>query len=434
MSSPVEYSVTPDLIGTTLRINARGNENGNQNFYQGTQTFNDLKNQSSFFNRYSNINKATEGLQELMKNGQAGVAQDGYNRYLQIFPPSTRNPILIPLKQVSGTPTYLTGNWAQSQRCTCTCTCTCPNQPSGTNYSLRNSNMSSRGSAPDRQIMRRIPKPNPSPVNQVYYTKAPQYNERNSDILNQIAQYERASYTSPEGPSLNQNAFTITDPDSNRVRVLTNASGEVDHLLSEIDSLKQENESLRKNLRNSMPRVENADAEETIRNSLVFDTPQDLQLIEEKLGGGENSLQFSLAYRASSDGDKAETFHKKCDDISNSLVVLKTKDGKRFGGYTKQSWGGDNEYKKDDEAFVFSIDKNQIYPVTEDQNAIWCYENCGPIFEGYQIDVGDNFLNGEPCKTGFAGIGYETTEDFELNDGDEKFVIEDMEVYEVKQK
>lgn len=459
MSAQGDYSVLPEIIGNTLQINATGLENGRKNIYQGNQTLYSLKKLSPFFDNHSTITEAASDIHNLMKQGQAGVAQQGYSRYLQVFPPTGQNPFLIPLHLYKGTPTLMATNPVQTQR------------TSGTYYNALPS--PSQTQMQKTQILRSAPPRTNYQVNPgTYYNAAPSPSQtqiqktqylRSSPRTNyQVAPAQtRTSYTSsntpasssvvyrsigPKSPGNDQILRTIVQQENAKNQVCTcdrsrknepfyaDAKDVVNHLVSEIDTLKQENESLRKSLRNSVPRVENADAEETLRHSLVLKTPEDLQLIEEKLGGGEDSLEYSLAYRATADGDKAETFHKKCDDIANSLVFIKTKDGKRFGGYTKQSWCGDNEYKKDDEAFVFSLDKNKVYPVTQEQNAIWTFENCGPIFEGYQIDVPDNFLNGQPSKTGFAGVGYETTEDFELNDGQEKFVIDEMEVYEVKQK
>ena len=171
-------------------------------------------------------------------------------------------------------------------------------------------------------------------------------------------------------------------------------------------------------------------AENVAKNSLVFDNTSDLKLIENKINKGE--LKYTLLFRASKDGDTAAVFHQKCNGLSNTLIIIKTLDGKKFGGYTTQSWEGNNIYKQDENAFVFSLDKQKCYSITEEKFAIWCFENCGPIFEGYQIDVEDNFLTTGVCQTGLEGVGFETTEDYELNDGKENFIISEMEVYKIE--
>ena len=72
------------------------------------------------------------------------------------------------------------------------------------------------------------------------------------------------------------------------------------------------------------------------------------------------NISLILLYKASRDGDKAKDFHSKCDNFKNTLILIKTKKGLRFGGFTCQKWDGNGD-KKDKNAFCFSIDKFKIY-------------------------------------------------------------------------
>ena len=203
------------------------------------------------------------------------------------------------------------------------------------------------------------------------------------------------------------------------------------NLIQKINTLENElgHVYTNKNDINNMPiNINSLFPEQVLKISNIFQNREDLQLIENKINKGP--LNYSLLFRATEDGDSAKIFHDKCDKALNTLIVIRTNDGKRFGGYTTQSWEGNNIYKKDEEAFVFSLNRNKIYPVNENKNAIWCFRNWGPIFEGYQIDIKDNFFN-QLNKTGLKGIGFKTEEDFELNDGQENFIINELEIYQV---
>lgn len=203
------------------------------------------------------------------------------------------------------------------------------------------------------------------------------------------------------------------------------------NLIQKINTLESElgHVYTNKNDINNMPiNINSLFPEQVLRISNIFQNREDLQLIENKINKGP--LNYALLFRATEDGDSAKIFHDKCDNALNTLIVIRTNEGKRFGGYTTQSWEGNNIYKKDEEAFVFSLNRNKIYPVNEDKNAIWCFRNWGPIFEGYQIDIKDNFFN-QLNKTGLKGIGFKTEEDFELNDGQENFIINELEIYQV---
>ncbi len=47
----------------------------------------------------------------------------------------------------------------------------------------------------------------------------------------------------------------------------------------------------------------------------------------------KKSEMWSLLYRASRDGFGAAQYHAKCDDITNTLTIIKTTEGYIFGAY-----------------------------------------------------------------------------------------------------
>lgn len=169
---------------------------------------------------------------------------------------------------------------------------------------------------------------------------------------------------------------------------------------------------------------------EVIETSDVIERENELDLIKDRLG--KNNLNLILLYKATRDGDDAEIFHAKVGDTRNNITLIKTNQGVRFGGYTSQSWDGVNIFKEDDSAFVFSLTKLKTYDVNQKESAIWCYPNYGPVFEGYQIDIFDRFLTRDLSKTGKRGLGYDTNEDYELNNGEKNFVVDEMEVYGIQ--
>lgn len=169
---------------------------------------------------------------------------------------------------------------------------------------------------------------------------------------------------------------------------------------------------------------------EVIETSDVIERENELDLIKDRLG--KNNLNLILLYKATRDGDDAEIFHAKVGDTRNNITLIKTNQGVRFGGYTSQSWDGVNIFKEDDSAFIFSLTKLKTYDVNQKESAIWCYPNYGPVFEGYQIDIFDRFLTRDLSKTGKRGLGYDTNEDYELNNGEKNFVVDEMEVYGIQ--
>ena len=162
----------------------------------------------------------------------------------------------------------------------------------------------------------------------------------------------------------------------------------------------------------------------------IIHSSRELELLTRKINKSNRKLTLNLLYKARVDSDRASAFHNKCDGARSTLVLVETDKGKRFGGYTSRTWSGDCIEKKDDEAFLFSLDKMMTYDIIPGEEAIGCYPKYGPIFMGCQIRIFDNaFAKGG--TTFEKGLNYYTQEDFELTGGEREFNVREIEVYEV---
>ena len=144
----------------------------------------------------------------------------------------------------------------------------------------------------------------------------------------------------------------------------------------------------------------------------------------------KKNIKYKIIFRSNIDGDCASTFHEKCDKIRNTLILIKASGNKRFGGFTTETWDGNDINKKDEKSFIFSIDKMKIYDIIPGQNAINCNPDLGPVFLG-QIKLLDKFFT-QGGTTSTKGKNYKTLEDFEITDGAEKFGVKEVEVYQIK--
>jgi len=167
----------------------------------------------------------------------------------------------------------------------------------------------------------------------------------------------------------------------------------------------------------------------SVKGDIIHNTDE-LELITRKINKANKKITLNLLYKATVDSDKAQAFHEKCDEAQSSLVLVETDKGKRFGGFTTCSWEGECIDKKDENAFVFSLDKMMIYENIPGEDAIGCYPKFGPIFLGCQIRIYDNAFS-KGGTTFEKGLNYNTEEDYELTGGDRIFNIKEIEVYEV---
>jgi len=124
------------------------------------------------------------------------------------------------------------------------------------------------------------------------------------------------------------------------------------------------------------------------------------------MSNDRNKCSFVLLYSTSKIKYSQQNFHEMCDSYTNTVVLIKTSKGRKFGGFTHESWEGEDISKVDNRAFLFSIDKKKIYNVNKNEDAIGCHEIRGPSF-GYDtrdiyIWEGCTQTNENRCETPYS--------------------------------
>ena len=174
-------------------------------------------------------------------------------------------------------------------------------------------------------------------------------------------------------------------------------------------------------------------------NSKIIKNTNDLDIVGKGLMEDEENnckdltVGYKLLYRASEHGEKAKIFHEKCNKIRGTLIIIKTKEGYVFGGYTTLPWDPTPEMdKKDIHSFVFSLNFQKLYYVMSDKDySIYCDENKGPCFVG-MFAIEENILKmksyvnpwGMQCYSG-------ENKPYEINGGKPDFNVEELEVFQV---
>lgn len=146
----------------------------------------------------------------------------------------------------------------------------------------------------------------------------------------------------------------------------------------------------------------------------------------------ETKIKFRMLYSAKLNGDSSKIFHKLCDNHFNTLVLVKTDKENIFGGFASKSWNSmELGRKKDIKSFIFSLNKKKIYNAEKDKNFhLYCSEFDGPCFYAFSIE--DSCLkNGGYCDE-VQKCNYDSFQnDYELNNGYKKFVVSQLEVFEI---
>ena len=278
------------------------------------------------------------------------------------------------------------------------------------------------------------------------------YENDHQILKNNLEQFVKENETLKENiEQMNQNIIIIQNKNEsliNDIKTLKNNfqnqqkntynEEEIKKLMEELSNYRikaQENELLKKQIDDLQYQIqtiqENQEEEDTkeVKGDIIHDM-RELEMLTKKINKENKKIIINLLYKASADSDSAAVFHEKCDQAKSTIVLVETKDGKRFGGYTTCSWSGDCVEKPDTDAFIFSFDKMKTYDNIPGDEAIGCYPKFGPIFLGCQIKIFDNaFIKGG--TTFEKELNFNTSEDYELTDGSRTFEVKDIEVYEV---
>ena len=171
-------------------------------------------------------------------------------------------------------------------------------------------------------------------------------------------------------------------------------------------------------------------------NSKIMKTEEQINLIKNKfINRGKAIKRLNLLFSSSNDGDSSQTVHNKIDGKKDILMFVETTKGRKFGGYSNIGFDSSNNHKNDDEAFLISFDKLKIYDnINKGGWAIYCCNNNCPWFYSkqgkYNIRIDNKFFSGVGYTTK-KGDCYKTTEDYELNGGEETFTVKELEYFQI---
>lgn len=146
-----------------------------------------------------------------------------------------------------------------------------------------------------------------------------------------------------------------------------------------------------------------------------------------------------LLYSAKKDGDEYSSFYNKCSNISPTLSLIKTKKGRKFGGFTFGEWNDKQGTLRqaDSEAFLFSLDTMKNYKVLKpnfaifsatDHSSFLAYGNNGDG-DGCGIYLRNNFLTKGGHENHESNV-YNVDSPYCLST-EVNFEIEEVEVYNI---
>ena len=138
-------------------------------------------------------------------------------------------------------------------------------------------------------------------------------------------------------------------------------------------------------------------------------------------------FRFKLLFTLSKYGDSYHNFHYMLGkrSITNTLVIIKSKSGQIFGGYTNNNWDMTG-MKQDPGAFLFNLNLHKKYPISFPDSAIYAGRPYLAFF-----GLSDLVVSSRRCFSTFPSAYGEGEKSFEVTGGEETFFIEEMEVFQL---
>ena len=218
----------------------------------------------------------------------------------------------------------------------------------------------------------------------------------------------------------------------------------IDELIVKVNKLEEEN----KNIKERLNLFEKYFAEEIKykkfiedlgMDTKIIDKKEDLQFIYNRLVNNDENLKqkkikYNLLYRATRDGDNSTSFHNRVDNKKSLLSIIKTNKGMKFGFYIEQPIKKTGNSEKDNKSFIYSLNLKKIYNVKE---GAYCFNDTTNFINLYNqpIAIENNCLNSNnsyTCTKSKADVSfYGFEKDYELNNGEQYFTVQEIETFQI---
>ena len=120
-------------------------------------------------------------------------------------------------------------------------------------------------------------------------------------------------------------------------------------------------------------------------NSLICNE-EDNKLIKNYINPNQ-IIKAELLYRLSRDGNSIKKFHELCDNKGATLVLYRTQNGMKLGGFSPLPWDTNSAgFKNDWDTFIFSLTRKEKYPKKSVSYSIYCNSSYGPYFHCFGVD------------------------------------------------
>ena len=224
-----------------------------------------------------------------------------------------------------------------------------------------------------------------------------------------------------------KNIYSIIENQNKKMQDIINENFS---LKKEILELKDEVEYLKNNINKIIDEKIMLYFSNDLNKSTILENPKEKIFFKNLI----KCRSLKLLYRLSKDGSDPKDFHRLCDNQGATLTLFKSQNNKKFGGYLSKSWESAGNWKKDNNAFLFSIDLEKIYKLkSKELESYFCYNQLGPCFKKLGFQNFGNLLHEGKCFEYDLKDIYEIGNNYKKYEitGNENILCKDIEVYKI---
>ena len=146
----------------------------------------------------------------------------------------------------------------------------------------------------------------------------------------------------------------------------------------------------------------------------------------------KNGINYELLYKATADGDSIDDFIKKCENKGPTILIIKSNKEQIFGGYTEKNWVKNKSIHSPD-SFLFNINIKKKF-INKDGYIHILSEFGYGSNHFYELQLYNNFLSNINYCRQLTDYKNSYSKQYELTNGDNKFNIQEIEVFKVNFK
>ena len=164
-----------------------------------------------------------------------------------------------------------------------------------------------------------------------------------------------------------------------------------------------------------------------IESNIIKDQ-NEMEFIIKNISEDNNNISLNMLDDSNIEGENETKLFNAYTEKNDIVVLIKTKNNKRFGGYAHESFDKQKFHKNDSKAFLFSLDKMKIYKSNNKGETIWRDDNYKNYLNSINFGGGIDMRIFHKFK---SEKNYVTNEFFSFMNDNEEFPLNDTKFFDV---